>query len=461
MSVQVTIWPRGLARSRASGPLGVDYGGMSRRVGAPVFISDIGQLTEVAASTRYEDTFGGHDLASWTIKTLAGYAGGMFRPGDHVRITKGGGTVFEGEYSEAEPSDEPGVVTMHAKGYGYNLYDYDSIYWKPVAGGDDIYYPTNKLGPWNNTITPFDGWAYAVQELGMPITQVVGGTPAGWNDSFGQTAIAAAPVKLADVVSANAREVGKRWAVWGRSLVVAADPTTPLWAYSPPASVFGVATDEYATHVGVWYVKEGPAPWSNVTAYVPGDRVFYGNTFWSAIANSTAVVPVEGPKWREDPVAYRNSEFSMVWAIDYEGLYRFDARTAGADYRGLGKMDPTRAGDLAQMLLTQVKGSWSLSGGFTIGPESGFTSNAGGRADIAFVRAGQAMRLVDVRTGQGNLMPGNGVHVIGKTEWSWSSDGSESTTITPMGSVRRSLSDVLQGSPLDAAAVVAGGKPTK
>jgi hypothetical protein len=119
-------------------------------------------------------------------------------------------------------------------------------------------------------------------------------------------------------------------------------------------------------------------------------------------------------------------------------------------------MTSSKAYSIAYSLLSQVRGRFVLTGSFTVGPESGFKSAAGGKADVAFVRAGQAMRLANLRTAQGNLLPGAGVQVIGRTEWSWEADGAEQTQVTPMGAVPRNLGEILRGTPLDAAAVVSG-----
>ena len=463
MGVQVTVWPRGKRRTKTSGPLGISwtkFGGSaeSRRVGTPIFATDTGKLTAVTASTTYGDGIGGHDLASWTVQPLGGYVGGMFRPGDHVRVTKGGGTVFEGEYSEAEPNGD-GTVTMHARGYRYNLYEYDSIYWDQLSGADDVYYPTTKLGDPADTAEPFYGWGYAVQSLGLPINQVVGDT-SDWLNPFGATVMAPAPTKLAPLIDGIALQNGERANVWGRTLVIAADDMTPVWSYAAPEVVFGVADTDYRTHIFVWYCANGPAAWDNTTAYAVGTVVVYDDRWWRALVANTGVTPVEGSTWQEQPIVYRPSDFSMERATDTVGLARFDVATEVVDYRGLGKITSTKAGQLATNLLSQVKGRFTLAGSFSVGPDSGLTSAAGGgQADVAFVRAGQAIALPGVRTGQGNLMPDGDTYMIGKTEWSWSTDGQEATTITPMGAVARNLSAILAGRPIDPASVISGKRP--
>ena len=461
MGVQVTVWPRGRYRTRSSGPFGISIPDQDRRVGVPLYVEQYGELVSVEASTRYEPGFGGTDLVSWTVKPHGGYVGGMMRPGDHVRVTKGGGIVCDAEFSETEPNGD-GTVTLHAKGYAYNLYDYDSIYWKPVVGGDDIYYSTTTLGDPTDTATPLYAWGYAVSELGMPIAKVVGDTSA-WTVPFGESDMAAGPLKVGDLVTSVHQEQEERWAVWGRALFVGPDETTPKWSYPPPEDVVGVADTDYATHVFVWYVSSDLSPvqpWASGLSYAAGDTVASGGTWWKALVSVAAggSAPSEGATWTEVPVIYRRSDFSMARAVDTAArLARFDTRTAVVDYRGLGAISGARASTLASSLLSQVKGRFVLSGGFTVGPDSGLTSAAGGVADIAFVWAGDVLRLPGLRTDQGNLMDSD-TTMIGRTEWSWQADGSESLSITPMGAVPRDLGSILAGSPLDSNAVIAGSR---
>lgn len=459
MGVQVTVWPRGRYRVRSSGPFGITYGTLERRVGKPLFASDYGSLVSVDASTRYEAGFGGHDLASWTVTPHGGYVGGLMRPGDHVRITKGGSIVFEGEFSETEPGED--TVTLHAKGYAYNLYDYDSIFWNPIDGGDDVYYPTTKLGAPDDLTPPLNGWGYAISELGMPINQVIGST-AAWTSSFGESDMAESPIKLGDLITAIHQESGERWAVWGRTLFLGPDDTDPMWSYAAPEGVFGVADTDYATHVYVWFVSSdlcSVQPWLGAVPYSAGDTVSSDGRWWKALVSVTGgSAPAEGSVWTEVPTMYRKSDFSMVKAVDsLDRIARFDTRTEVVDYRGLGTMLGARASELASQLLQQVKGRFILSGSFTVGPDSGFASAAGGKADIAFVRAGQVLKMPGLRTDQGNLMDSD-TTIIGRTEWSWSADGSETQQITPMGAVPRSLGEILKGSPLDSTAIVSGAR---
>lgn len=457
--MQVTVWPRAASRVVRSGPLGITWDGSGPVTGTPIHNTAIGRMTEVEFSTRYEDGFGGHDLAEWTFLPGGGYIGGMFRPGDHVRIVKGGGTCFEGEFSEAVPADD-GKVTLKAKGYAYNLNDYDSIFWRQRTG-DDVYYPTTRLVG-GNLSTSWYGWEYARDILGMPISQVVGTIPTG-NYGGSESTFSAEPLKLDAVMTARCREVGERWAVWGRTLVIAADPSTPMWKYNAPRSVVGVADTDYATHVIVGYISDGPPLWNSGTTYAINALVEYDGVWWASLQNSNTNHPPNEDSstwWTRTAVLRKPNDYSAVTAVDDAGLARFDAKTAFVPMYGLGKMTSADAQTIANNLLSQVKGRFILSGSFTVTPGSGFTSINGGVADIAFVRAGTMLRLNNLRTSQGNLMPGGTDVIIGKTDYTWTApdsprgDATESLTITPMGTVPRNLSDILRGVPGAAADAV-------
>jgi hypothetical protein len=461
--MQVTVYPRGGTRTVLSGPLGIPWGGDTPAITSPKHMSEIGTLTSVNFSTRYEEGFGGHDLADWTVTgEFGGYIGGMFRPGDHVRIVRGG-VCWEGEYSEATPNAD-GSVTMHAKGYAYNLYDYDSIYWNAIPGDDDIFYPTTQLGTPGDDTEPLYGWTYAIYELGMPIAQVVGTMP---NGPIGGSVsnMSPTPVKVGTVLTSLCQAEEKRWAVWARSLVIAADDMTPMWSFAAPEAVVAVADTEYVTDLAVWYVKEGPAAWNGATDYDAGEVVLNDGTYWEAILDNTGITPVDGSTWKEITYRFRPSDFSFEWAHDAVGKKRFDVRTEVVDYRGLGKILDVDASRMASSLLTQVKARWTLTGSFTIDPDSGFASASGGDAgeQLAFIRAGRALELKGLRTSQGNLMPDGDVVMIGQTDYSWSLDGEdekEELTVTPMGTVARDFTSVLTGVPLDATSVAISGRRT-
>ncbi len=304
MGIQIVVYPRGTRRVRAAGPFGVDFdapsGTQTARVGTPLFVQQYGKLTAVDASTRYEQGFGGHDIATWTVTPHGGYVGGLMRPGDPVLIKRGGGIVFIGRYSGATPNDD-GSVTLQAKGYAHTLNDYGAIFWKPITGGDDIYYFTSQLGP---TTPPASGasryaWQYAVYELGMPITNVIGDTTA-WLNAPGASDLAQSPLKVGELLTAVHQELGERWAVWGPTLFVGPDATDPVWKYAAPKSVIGTADTDYATRVNLSYVDSdlcSTKPWLASTSYGVGDVVAYAGTWWKALVANSHTPPAAGSTW--------------------------------------------------------------------------------------------------------------------------------------------------------------------
>lgn len=457
--MQVTVYPRGGTRAVQSGPLGIPWGGDPAAITSPKHMSEVGVLTSVKFSTRYEDGFGGHDLCEWTVEDFGGYVGGMFRPGDHVRVTHGGGVCWEGEYSEATPNED-GSVTMHARGYAYNLLEYDSIYLdQRTLPLTDISYPTTALGTVGDDTEPFYGWTYAIYELGMPIAQVVGSMPFGPVGGDAAGIMSPVPVKIGTILTSLLQEVGKRWAVWGRTLVIAEDNMDPLWSFAAPESVVAVADTEYVTDLGVWYVEEGPEEWDNLTAYVAGDVVLYDGGFYEALIDNSGTTPTDEGTWGQITYTFNPQDFNVAWARDVAGKKRFDVRTEVVDYRGLGLTGSVWADNMAAQVLAMTKGRWVYTGSFTVNPSSGFASANGGNAgeQLAFVRASRAVRLKGLRTSQGNLMPDGDVVMIGRTEYEWERDESESLTITPMGAVPRDVQAALEGKPLDATLVAAGG----
>lgn len=465
MTTQVMVWPRGLRRRYAAGPLGeTRSGGDSRRVGKTVFMSQVGELQSVNVSTRYEDGFGGTDLLSWSIQPNGGFVGGMFRPGDHCRVTQGGGIVGEGEISEVLPQAD-GSVEFHARGYAYNLSEYNSVrhdesFVVSISGGTTapaaIEYPTTRLveavgvGP---GVTR-SGWEYAVYDLGMPINAVIG-SQTDWDLALGGKQVATGTPYLNEIVTERERRNGNRWAVWGRSLTLAPDPTTPMWQIDSPEGLVGVADTDYCTHVGVVYRWWDPIAWDNTTAWLKGNLVsrgLNGSTKWY-----TALVDVTGgtgpgldtASWEETPFFIYDWMTSTEWAVDTDdNLMRFESRTREVDYRGGESMSGPGAQQVADSLLAQVSGRFILNGSFSVGPDGELKAYGGGRAPIAFVRAGQGLKLNHLRTTQANLMPD--FVIIGKTEWQWQADDTESLTITPMGAVPRDLGSILAGIPYNA-----------
>lgn len=464
MVVQVALWPRGIKRVKSAGPLGVTWTGTGNtaRTGNPVFATDIGELVSVSHSTRYEDGFGGDDLSKFKLKPNGGYVGGMFRPGDHVRISRGGGKVADVELSEVVPQGD-GTVDFNCKGHAYNLEDYDSIY---VASVGSASYPTTRLMKSVGYTPSADlfGWEWA-QSIGMPINQVVGdvGPMRTW---YGESWASPEPVKIGTVLTEVCRSNGVRWAVWGRTLVLAAETTTTKWAMDAPEGLVGTASTDYYTRVGVTYIPDSliPPNYSDATVYAPGSTVVYQEKWYQKrVASVAGIDPTETVSvggvdvlaWGELPRSrsVRPSDLRTVWAVqDTDGINLFDEKTTVIDVRDRGAIPTAQANTLAATVLTYAKGRFVVNGSFTVGRDSGFKSAAGGFAgdSLAFVKAGDGMRINHLRTTQGNVLPG--FQVIGKTDWSWDAadggDGQESLTITPMGAPPRNIANIVASIPL-------------
>lgn len=352
-------------------------------VTGPVYLSDIGEALEVRASSRLEGGFGGYDACSITFRPYGTFVGGMMRPGDHMEVTHGG-TVWEGEFAEIEPGND-GTLTIVGAGYAYDLYKYPSLHMIPVSGGPDIMFPTTNLTK---------GFTYARESLGLAV-QNVDAFPAplpGHEESDAESSYL-----LGDILTATAGEEAKRWACWGRALRIRVPDPELRWQMDATETMVGIADTDYYTDVFVW-----------------------------------ALAPDAG-----DP------QNIMGHAVDQQGLKVFDRRCVVVDYRALGTMSQTAANGHALRLLNQVKGRFMVTGTIAVGPDSGLRAAGGGAAPLYVVRAGDRMRVNELRTSTGHLMPDGGLFHIGRTEWQWASDGTESLTITPEGAPPRNFSDIL------------------
>lgn len=401
--MQVTIWPRDPGTRAIDAPKGGPGG---------IFFSDLGEIQAVTTSTRLEEGFGGFDTASWTVRMHPGYVGGFFLPRDHIEIIEGGVPLFSGEFSEQELKDRDpklgNTYTFHARGYAHVLGDYESICYQAITGGDDYSFITNQLAT-SDTDTTY-AWDYARQN-GMQVWADPSDLPTG---PFGETSLAPKPIKLRDLLTAHVLRAGKWWACWGPILDVFTMPTTPTLLYDQPSTIVAVADTDYYSAVGLYFIKTAPG---------------------------TSV-----------------DQCTVVWGGEDDRTHNiYDRREIVLDMRGLGLQPTADMGDLAQTMYEQVKGRRLLTGSLAlVGHDSGLKAANGGAADIEAVRAGDVMKMTEVRDSLGFLMPdGETKFVVGSTQHEWDDDGLR-VTITPMGAVPRNFSDVLKDAPLDSTAEVAG-----
>lgn len=395
--MQVTIYPRGNARI-------ADH--LPATFAETVHMSDYGEILSVRFSTRHEQGFGGHDLCTWVLAPYGEYAGAVARPADPVIVTHAGAQPWEGQLAEATPQSD-GTVEFTARGFGYDLYDYLSVYFNDATSAPDLWYPT----------TDFEaGFEYA-KSLGLPVRTLVGapGEAVPTVGQLGSTPVAEGFLSLGELLTARLSGSGWSWDVWGRTLVVAPDEVAVTYTYDAPTSVVGIADSEYLTDVYVWYQAVDPAVDQN--------------------------------------------DYQFAMATDTAGLALFDRRMAGSDYRALGLMADHEAQALATSLLEKTRGRFVFTG--TVEVDGNLAQNGGNIGVPCMVRAGKVMRIPEMRTSQGTLMPdGSTQFVIGRTEFQWAADGSERLTITPKGAVPRDINALLEPpKPVDPVAEVVSSWP--
>jgi hypothetical protein len=287
------------------------------------------------------------------------------------------------------------------------LGDYPAVCLQEVVGPGDYSFPTTQLAPSSSDVTY--AWLYArnkgmqvyADEMDLPLTP------------YGETAVAAQPMVLRDLLTAQLLQSGTWWACWGPVLEQFTLPTTPSLLYDQPNTMVAVADTDYYSEVGLYYVKTSP-----------------------------------GTSADQCDIAYSTPPDRIHNIYDYRGTV--------IDMRGLGLQVPADMTARAQAIYEQVKGRLLLTGNLTLGANSGLKAANGGEFPPEAVHAGMMLQLTEVRDSLGFLLPeGESKFVIGKTEHSWSADGM-SATFTPMGAVSRDLGSILQGSPPDSTSAVGG-----
>lgn len=401
--MQVTVWPRDPGVRAQDAPKGGAGG---------IHFTDLGDILAVETSSRVEEGFGGFDLASWRVRMHPGYVGGFFLPRDHIEIVHEGALMFSGEYSEQQlesrDAKDGDTYSFHARGYAHVLADYESVCFQSIVDAPDYEFMTTQLA------TSDDDTTYAwdrARNKGMQVYAAPGDLPTG---PYGETAVAAEPIKLADLLTAHLLRNDTWWACWGPVLEVITLPTTPTLLYDQPTTMVAIADTDYYSAVGLYYVHTSPG---------------------------TSV-----------------EQCTIAWGGEVERMLNiFDRREILLDMRGLGLQTAVTMQAQAQSMYEQVKGRNLLTGSLVLGPDSGLTAANGGALEIDVVRAGQMMKLSEIRDSLGFLMPdGDTRFVIGRTEHQWSPEGAQ-VTITPMGAVSRDLATILRAAPPDSASAVAGG----
>lgn len=195
---------------------------------------------------------------------------------------------------------------------------------------------------------------------------------------------------LGDLLDAWGNSRGRRWGVNAAGEVYGADdPTTPTWYLTPGVGRFGLADDEYASHLFVRYLASG---------------------------SGYATVAVS------DPVA----------------AAKFGRREYPVDATSRGIMSGTDAFDLGAGLLAKGKARQGYTNGVTVS-KSQLITPGGTPACLPLVQAQQMVRAFGVPDEQGQTVPYVD-WVIGETSLE---AGSDQITLTPVGLVARTLGDVL------------------
>ena len=358
--------------------------GQTSPLGGGAHLSQYGDLTQIAYSTRYETGFAGEDQASWTIAPNARFYAGIAKPGTPVSIMVGGATCWVGQLQEMVPQPD-GDLEFTARGFAYDLYDYLAIYFDSVPLGPDLWHPTTDIAL---------GWQFVLDTEPSFLIRTAA-IPTG---QIGDSPIAEKFLTLGELLTAVCVADNVKWAVWGQTLYIAADPTVATWSYQPREAIVGVIDSEYVTKLYGWYLAVDP----------PTTQTDYQIT--------SAVDPNAGD---------------------------FDPRIRGVDLRPLGLMTSGQAVTFLQGLLEQVKGRYLFSDGFTFSVD--MREQGTGMTLPQLVRAGTKVKIPEMRNSMGRFMKdGANEFIIGRTEFSWSAASEvAAVTCTPMGAVPRDLSSVL------------------
>lgn len=343
-------------------------GGLEIRVGGR-WLSSVGMWGGLSYKTA---STGGPDEAEWEMQLPASTHHPFLRRGAIVEVLLGSYPVWKGVL--AEPTYGDNGWEFHAHG---------------LAAEGKRYLCLNSLGLPNGAI---DGVIDQAIGRGLPWLRPVSINP--WEFGNLGTENPSRYNYISDLMSAYADMVGKRWGVGADGIVyLKVDDATPSWHMTPGSGVFGLADDEYASHVYIQYISE---------AFLPVTQSF------------------------NDPVAAANFGRSerMVDATSMGPTAWLNVAALGA---GLLAKGAPRLGWTAPLDVTR----WQL------------TTPGGTPASLPAVKAQQMVRLHGVTNTQGVPLPYVDF-VIGATTYN---DDDGTLTIAPVELAARSLADVLAVAP--------------
>lgn len=217
---------------------------------------------------------GGCDTASWSMQLGNRFAHPAVKRGARVVITVAGLSIWSGLLSEPDPDE-----------------------WQFEARG--LYTRGNDFLAFDSTLSSSSNPDVAVDEAiarGLEWTR-----PASiLNNNVG----AATPDRLNTVnelLDAYCQTAGKRWLVNAAGEVVTyAEPTAPVWHLNPDQGTFGLADDEYSTHLYLRYMNTSGAL-ATATASDAGQAARYGKveraidgTTLGPVASITAQAAADG-----------------------------------------------------------------------------------------------------------------------------------------------------------------------
>lgn len=379
----------------------------------PGFVTDIGRIVSGRAGSKSGKGFGGYDDLELKIKPHGTFLGGMFRVGDEMELTKVGGEVWLGGYSNSDPIDDDGTITIRGRGTAHTLFNYPCRHWSAVPGAPDVEYATRSI---------VDGMAHAITRLGLPIALIVGDLPTALaGDADGTIAIFERddPARLlGDVLTHVLEEAGFRWWVWGRTLIIAEPNLDPLWRFDGTDTIVAVADDQFYTDIDVAFLIEGDG--SELHHYGTGRA--------------------------SDPDGIRKFDRRIPIELDYTGIV----------FEGTGSGRQLVADAIAANKLDAAKGRFVLQGSATIYPDSGLKHINGGSVDLSRIRAGEAVQVNQLRTSEGHLMPAGHTFILGEATFSFDED-SESLVIAPEDAAGRDF-DALFKPPAEGSHITPSGK---
>jgi hypothetical protein len=327
------------------------------------WLTTVGAWADLTWSTVAD---GGSGQASWNMQLSRDFAHPSLMRGKLVEIKTGSRNLFKGTLAEPDIGDDG--WSFHADG----LSELGSGYLCLTSGGLTTSVPNTVI---DQAIARGLPWSRPTSISAAAFAQ--GDTTAELN-------------YVSELLDAYAQSISQRWGVdeFG-ALFMRADPTTPSWHMTPGSGNFGLADDDYASHV---YLR------------------YYDTTF----ALSTAT------------------------ASDVKAAALYGRREYPVDGTSYGPLSAAQATALAQGLLD--KGKARLGWTNTVNPSRWQLTTPGGLATyLPLVKAGQMVRLHGVLDEQRQQLPYVDF-VIGEATYDVEQ---RSMTLAPIGMVARSLSDVL------------------